>query len=84
MILCFGISWPISVAKSLRSRTAKGKSVVFSFCVWVGYVCGITGKIMTHNITYVFVFYIINLVLITVDILIYFRNRKLDRQRAEG
>jgi hypothetical protein len=84
MIVCFGISWPISVLKSLRSKTAKGKSMVFSLFVWVGYVCGITGKIVTGNITYVFIFYIINIVMVTIDILLYFRNVKLDRQREEG
>lgn len=83
MIICFGISWPIAVIKSLRSRTAKGKSILFSFFVWIGYVCGVTGKIVTGNITYVFIFYLINLAMITIDILLYFRNRKLDKIRAE-
>ena len=26
MLICFGASWPISVAKSYKARTAKGKS----------------------------------------------------------
>ena len=38
MIVCFGISWPISVVKSYRSKTAKGKSGIFSLFVWVGYI----------------------------------------------
>lgn len=84
MVVCFGVSWPISVLKSLRSKTAKGKSAVFGFFVWIGYVCGITGKILTGNITYVLIFYVINLVMVTIDILLYFRNVKLDRQREEG
>ena len=29
MILCFGISWPLSIYKSWKSRTAKGKSLTF-------------------------------------------------------
>ena len=28
-IFCFGLSWPISIRKSLVSRTAKGKSLFF-------------------------------------------------------
>ena len=28
-IFCFGLSWPISIRKSLISRTAKGKSLFF-------------------------------------------------------
>lgn len=45
MILCFGLSWPISIRKSLRSRTAKGKSLFFEFFIWIGYVFGICPKI---------------------------------------
>ena len=38
MLLCFGASWPFNIAKSLRSRTAKGKSIYFEICIIVGYV----------------------------------------------
>ena len=33
MILCFGLSWPISIRKSWVSRTAKGKSLFFRLCI---------------------------------------------------
>ena len=42
MVLCFGLSWPISVRKSFISRTNKGKSLLFEVFIWVGYVFGIT------------------------------------------
>ena len=29
MLILFGLSWPFNIAKSLRSRTAKGKSIYF-------------------------------------------------------
>ena len=51
MLICFGISWPISVYKSLTSKSTKGKSVVFLFAIIIGYVAGILGKIISHNIT---------------------------------
>ena len=79
MVLCFGFSWPFAVIKSWKSRTAKGKSILFSSLVCLGYILGIAGKIVTGNITYVFIFYVINLVMISADILLYFRNRKLDK-----
>ena len=44
MLICFGISWPFNIAKSLKSRTAKGKSLPFEICVVVGYLFGIAGK----------------------------------------
>ena len=79
MILCFGLSWPISIRKSYIARTAKGKSLMFEVFIWIGYVCGTLGKIINHNITYVFVFYIINFVMVTTDLLLYVRNSRLDK-----
>ena len=81
MVICFGISWPISIAKSYTSRTAKGKSIVFLMFILVGYLFGIASKIIADNITYVFVFYIINFIMVFADLLLYFRNRKLDAKR---
>lgn len=46
MIVCFGLSWPISIRKSIVSRTAKGKSLVFECFIWLGYVFGIVRKFM--------------------------------------
>ncbi|MDR2505078.1 MAG: hypothetical protein LBD16_03120 [Oscillospiraceae bacterium] len=78
MVVCFGLSWPVSILKSVKSRTAKGKSVTFSYFILVGYLCGIVSKLAAGRITYVFVFYIINLVAVSADVALYFRNRKLD------
>lgn len=83
MIISFGVSWPISILKSLRSRTAKGKSLFFLCLILFGYLCGIAGKIYSGNITYVFVFYIINFVMVSADVVLYFRNRKLDKGKNE-
>ena len=38
MIVCFGLSWPVSIYKSYTSRTAKGKSLFFEVFIWIGYV----------------------------------------------
>jgi hypothetical protein len=56
-------------------------SIIFLRLVFFGYFCGISGKIFTRNITYVFVFYVINFVMVGIDIVFHFRNRKLDRVR---
>lgn len=92
MILCFGISWPISIRKSWVARTAKGKSLFFEVFIWVGYILGIVRKIMLWNqaqaadthLEFLFylgwAFYVLNFVEITIDMLLYFRNVKLDQQ----
>lgn len=81
MLICFGCSWPISVWKSWTSRTAKGKSVFFSFAIILGYICGILGKITSGTMNFVVILYIINLLMVIADVILYYRNRKLDKQR---
>lgn len=82
MMICFGISWPLSVYKSYKARSAAGKSFVFLFAIWFGYIAGIAGKIMLNNITPAFYLYIINITIVSIDIVLYFRNRKFDRQKV--
>ena len=89
MILCFGLSCPISIRKSWVARTAKGKSLFFEVFIWIGYVFGIARKIIdyTNNpdqswlFFLAWAFYILNILEITVDMLLYFRNVRLDKKR---
>ena len=84
MVLSFGVSWPASILKSYRSRTAKGKSIFFLSMIAFGYFCGIIWKLIEFKNTGVFAypsyFYILNLVMVGTDIVLYFRNIKLDKQ----
>lgn len=75
MLICFGISWPISVYKSITSKSTKGKSVVFTIAIIIGYIAGITGKIIGGNFNYVFALYILNLAFVSVDFALYFVNK---------
>lgn len=82
MIVCFGASWPLNVIKSYKAKTAKGKSLAFLILIFVGYIFGITSKlIMTSFKWYVMFFYVLNLVMVGLDIIMYFYNRRLDKKR---
>ena len=81
MLVCFGISWPISVYKSATSKSTKGKSVLFTFAIIIGYIAGIIGKIIGGNVNYVLVLYLINLAFVSVDLALYFINKKRERIR---
>ena len=81
MLLCFGASWPFNIAKSLRSRTAKGKSIYFEICIIAGYICGVIGKFIGGNITYVIAVYLLDICMVSIDLALTMRNRRLDRQR---
>ena len=79
MLICFGLSWPFNIAKSLRSRTAKGKSVLFEVCIIVGYISGLAGKWISGNMSYVVVFYILDVVMVSADLILTCRNMVLDK-----
>lgn len=95
MVLCFGISWPLNIIKAWKARTAKGTSILFYSFVWVGYAFALVGKFTAIEANapqpwyvtvhwYVLVFYILNLLMVTCGILIYFRNIVLDRRAAKA
>ena len=82
MLVCFGLSWPLNVIKAYKARTAKGTSLPFILLIITGYVAGITAKIITGQINYVLVVYLINLAIVSLNIVVYFRNMALDRKHA--
>ena len=88
MILAFGLSWPLSIYKSVKSRTAKGKSLQFEIFIWIGYIFGIAKNFIMYangSNSWIFflgwAFYFLNFIEITVDMILYFRNVKLDKER---
>lgn len=81
MLICFGVSWPVSVLKSYRARTTTGKSLVFLLAIWAGYICGICSKLMADSLTYVFVMYVFNFCVVSTDVVLYFRNLRLDKAK---
>lgn len=81
MLVCFGFSWPINVVKAYKARTAKSTSLAFIFLIITGYVLGISAKLINHQFNYVLAVYILNLIIVFSNVLVYFRNRALDKSR---
>ena len=86
MIVSFGASWPINLMKSYKARTAKGKSLGFLCLVEFGYTAGTISKLtnaayMAQFSTkwYVLFFYVLNLLMVGADLVLYARNKKLDK-----
>ena len=91
MIVSFGASWPLNVMKSYKARTTKGKSIAFLLLIFFGYIAGITSKLVNVDYManfaskwYVLFFYVLNFIMVGADIVMYVRNLKLDRERANG
>ena len=79
MLICFGLSWPFNIMKSWKSRTARGKSLLFECCVITGYCCGLAGKIIGGNISYVVAVYLLDIAMVSTDLVLTIRNTFLDK-----
>ncbi len=83
MLVCFGFSWPLNVMKAYKAKTAKGTSLPFVLLIITGYIAGITAKIISGQINYVLIAYILNLAIVSLNVVIYFRNVSLDKKRLQ-
>ena len=79
MLVCFGLSWPINVIKAYKARTAKATSLPFILLIFTGYIAGISSKVVSGQMNYVFVVYLINFAIVLLNIVVYFRNVALDK-----
>ena len=89
MVILFGVSWPLNIVKAWKTRTARGMSVLFYYFIWAGYLFGIASKIvkLSQGVPtpgYVWFFYILNTLIVSVGIVIYYRNAALDKSAAEA
>ncbi len=80
MILCFGLAWPVSVYKSYTSASTRGKSLMFLVIALVAYTAGFLHVIIDYpGLSYLTLLYIANGLMISADIALFFRNRRLER-----
>lgn len=84
MLVCFGFSWPLNVMKAYKAKTAKGTSLPFVLLIITGYIAGISAKIISGQINYVLIAYILNLAIVSLNVIVYFRNVSLDKKRLHG
>lgn len=71
MLICFGVSWPIALIKTYTTKSVKGKSLLFLFLVFLGYIFGIIHKII-YNFDYVIWLYLLNGLLVAADMTLWF------------
>jgi hypothetical protein len=81
MLVCFGVSWPISIAKALRTGKVEGKSPLFMAIVCFGYLNGIIYKAL-QSFDWIIAMYALNMVLVAVDLSLYFYYTRRRRRRS--
>ena len=81
MILCWGISWPAAVIKTYKTKNVEGISILFLWFVFLGYISGLMFKMFealgSGHINPVTILYIINLVFVGSELVMYYKYRKV-------
>lgn len=70
MFICFGVSWPVSIVKAIKTKEVLGKSPMFMSLVAVGYVIGISHKVIYSCDLLIFL-YFFNFTMIVTDLYLY-------------
>jgi hypothetical protein len=81
MLLCFGAAWPFSIYKSYASRSNKGKSFWFLLVIFMGYLAGTLHKLF-YSFDAVIYLYVLNGLMVALDMLLYIRNRKYEPRKT--
>jgi hypothetical protein len=85
MLVLFGVSWPVAIAKTLKVRKVHGKSVIFLYCVAAGYVSGVVAKFIKAQGGWpdaVTALYALNAMMVCVEIVLYYCFRQPPDQPA--
>ena len=80
MLVCFGFTWPMNLIKAYKARTAKSTSLPFILLIITGYIAGICAKLASGNLNYVLIAYLLNLAIVSLNLVVYFRNVALDKK----
>lgn len=71
MLICFGVSWPISIAKAVRTKDVSGKSPGFMTVICIGYISGVIHK-LRYCPDLVTILYVVNAIMVACDLCLYF------------
>ncbi len=80
MLICFGASWPFSIARLIKNKSTKGVSPIFLILLIIGYIFGVVMKLLRGDFIYVGIFYCLNLLMVSTDLYLYFHYRHLEKK----
>jgi hypothetical protein len=75
-------AWPISITRMLKRKSTRGKSLIFSAVVLLGYAFGILHKVL-YSLDWVLAVYLLDFALVAADIIVFLYVRsRYERGRA--
>ena len=85
MMLCFGLSWPMSIYRTYKVKNPAGKSIVFLWLIIIGYLAGILNKIF-GKMDWVVWLYAVNALMVATDLFLVclYRARNRAAENKQG
>lgn len=75
MLICFGVAWPLSICKMLKSRQSHGKSIAFLSVILLGYISGLLFEYFGARNAVTFL-YLLNTIMVVIDIALTVKYRQ--------
>jgi hypothetical protein len=75
-------AWSVSITRMIRKRSTKGKSLLFTLIVLLGYAFGIIHKFL-YSPDYVVLVYFLDFALVAADIAVYLYIRNKYERSAQ-
>ena len=75
MLICFGVAWPFSIFRMLKTKRSFGKSEPFIGIVLIGYISGILFQWFGDRDIVIYL-YVLNTLLVSVDFFLTIKYRK--------
>ena len=86
MMLTFGISWPMQIIKTIRTKNPMGKSFLFLYLILMGYLAGLASQAFEGRLFKPeTILYVINTLMVLTDLVLstYYLMR-LKRQQKQS
>ena len=71
MLFHFGFAWPFNIYKSYKVRANINKSLLLLIAIWTG----IFHKALSPDPDFVIWLYVINIIMVSINLTLYYRNR---------
>ncbi len=72
MLVCFGVAWPFSIYRMIKTKRAHGKSQLFLSVILAGYIFGVLYQISGERSAVIYL-YLLNAFLVTFDLFLTIR-----------
>ena len=76
MLICFGVAWPFSIWRMLKTKKSHGKSLLFLTVILAGYIFGLLFQYFGERNAVSFL-YLLNILMVSFDLFLTIKYGKI-------